>query len=259
MRFFAPLWLAACALLGLLLLAPRAWALDVPALTTRVNDQAGLLTDADRQRIEARLAGHEQRSGQQFAVLIIPSLEGEPVEAFSLRVVESWKLGKKGKDEGLLLLIAAKDRKMRIEVGYGLEGVITDALSSRVIRETLTPAFRSQDYAGGIDRALVRLIRAAGGDPGAEPAPAAAPRRERRSRLPVGFIISLILFPLIVWALNRGGGGGGRGRRRGGLYMGGVYWGGGGGSFRGGGGGGGFGGFSGGGGGFGGGGASGSW
>ena len=258
-----PLPLLAWLCFVLLLLVPRAWALEVPELKGRVNDYAGILSEQDRRRIEERLAAHERSSGQQFALLTVDSLEGDALESFSIRVVERWKLGKKGKDDGLLLLVVVRDRKMRIEVGYGLEGQITDALSSRVIRETLVPAFRQQDYAGGIDRAFVRLIRAAGGDPGAEPAPLPPERTVRRPKVNLGFIFFFIVLPLLLWLGNRGGGGRG-GRRRPGFWtgLGAGYMAGSWGRSRGGFGGGGLGGgggFSGGGGGFGGGGASGSW
>jgi uncharacterized protein len=256
-----PLWLVAWLSFALLLVVPMASALEVPALKARVNDYAGILSEPERERIEQSLAAHEQKTGQQFALLTVDTLDGEPIEAFSIRTVEKWKLGKKGKDDGLLLLIAVRDRKMRIEVGYGLEGDITDAVSARVIRETLAPAFREQDYASGIERALDRLMRTAGGDPGAEPA--AAPRRGGRPpRLNLGFLFFLIVVPLLLFFINRGGGG----RRRRDIFWGGLgggFIGGGFGGSRGGFGGsrgGGFGGgFSGGGGGFGGGGASGSW
>src|SRR6185312_5240110 len=119
-------------------LAGRASALDVPEFSGRVVDRANILGDA-RARIDAKLAAHEQQSGQQFAVLTVPSLEGDALEPFSIRVVEAWKLGKKGKDDGLLLLVVPDDKKVRIEVGYGLEGDVTDALSSRVIRNVIGP------------------------------------------------------------------------------------------------------------------------
>ena len=120
-------------------------ALDVPALTGRVVDRADVLPPDAEQRITALLEAHERGSGQQFAVLTVPSLEDDPIEDFSIRVVEAWKLGKKGKDDGLLLLVVPKDRKVRVEVGYGLEGDVTDAVSARVIREVIQPAFRRND------------------------------------------------------------------------------------------------------------------
>jgi uncharacterized protein len=232
--------------------AVPAFALDVPPLRTRVNDLAGLLTQSEQATLEDRLRAHEQATGQQFSLLIIPSLEGEPIEDYSIEVAEKWKLGREKEDDGLVLVIAASDRKMRIEVGYGLEGQIPDAMASRVVREVLRPAFRANDYAGGINRAFDILIRLAGGE-AAMPPPTA--QRERRAPPPVSLFVILFVLFLIF---SRFGGGGGRRGRRGGFYIGGFPGGGfGGGGFGGGGGGGG--GFRGGGGGFGGGGASGDW
>jgi uncharacterized protein len=164
-----------------------------------------LLTPAEAQRLEQKLAAHEKATGQQFALLTIPSLEGDPLEDFSIRVVESWKLGKKGKDDGLLLLVVAADRKLRIETGYGLEGAITDAYSARVIRNTLSPAFREKAYAAGIERAFDALIARAGGTPGAgaeaEPVAHARPRGSSAFK----WLILIGLFLIF------GGGGGGFG------------------------------------------------
>lgn len=257
-----PVWRFArvFAFVGLALsFALPAWALEVPPLAgRRVNDHAKLLTAEQAARLEQKLAHHEQATGQQFALLTIPSLEGDPLEDFSIRVVESWKLGKKGKDDGLLLLVAAKDRKARIETGYGLEGSIPDVFAARVIRNTLAPAFRANQYGAGIERAFDVLITQAGGTPGegSEAAPVAH-EPPRGSRI-LKWIVLAVLFLLFPFAAILGsiGGMAGRGyRRRGGMFGGGFY--GGGGGFGGGGFGGG--GFGGGGGGFGGGGASGSW
>jgi uncharacterized protein len=239
----------------LLLVATPARGLEVPALTGRVVDRAEVLAPEVEQRLAARLAAHEAATGQQFAVLTLKTLDGDSLEDFSIRVVERWQLGKKGKDDGLLLLAVTGDRKVRIEVGYGLEGTITDAVSARVIRDSIVPAFRGGDYAAGIQAALDRLLRIAGGQPDlAPPEPA---RQAERRQSPVSLLV--FLFLLVPLLLPRLIGRGGR-RRRGfwGGYMlgghGGGFYGGSRGGFSGGGGG-----FSGGGGGFGGGGASGSW
>src|SRR5690606_12649040 len=117
--------------------ASTALALDVPPLRGRVNDTAGLLSTEARSALEERLRAHEEATGQQFVLLTIPGLEGEPIENYSIAVVEKWKLGREKEDDGLLLLVSAGDRKMRIEVGYGLEGDIPDAIASRVTREVL--------------------------------------------------------------------------------------------------------------------------
>jgi uncharacterized protein len=250
--------------------------LAVPPLETHVNDHAHLLSSSETESLEQKLSAYEQRSGHQFALLTIDTLDGDSVEGFSIRVVEAWKLGKKKQDDGLLLLVVKNDHKLRIEVGYGLEGVLTDAVTSRVIRNVLTPAFRKNAYPQGIERAFDALIAAASGEQ-APASPAAgdeAPKPFSFFRLIFG-LISLaftlspfFIFVFIAWLMSRGGRGGPRGPRGfggmgglggfgGGGFRGGGFGGGGFGGFGGGGGGGG--GFSGGGGGFGGGGASGSW
>ncbi|MFZ5891578.1 MAG: TPM domain-containing protein [Myxococcota bacterium] len=266
--FLCALWLA---------LLPRlAFARDVPPLEGRVNDHAHLLSSAEARRLEQRLAEYERSSGHQFALLTLDSLEGDALESFSIRVVEAWQLGKKRQDDGLLMLIVKGDRKVRIEVGYGLEGTLTDALTSRVVRNVLSPAFRQGNYAAGIERAFESLMAAA--SDGQVPARGMDDARAKaRPSASIGKLFALmltagplLLFLLVILFVSRAGGGGRR-RGYGGWPGGGYSWGGGsrgwsGGGFGGGGfgggsfgGGGGGGGFSGGGGGFGGGGASGSW
>lgn len=246
----------------LLVLAPAsALALEVPPLRAHVNDEADLLSPAAEQALERKLTAYEQKSQQQFALLTIDSLEGDALEDFSIRVVESWKLGKKGKDDGLLMLVVKRDRKLRIEVGYGLEGDVTDAFSARLIRNVLAPALRTGDAEGGIDRSFDALmLKASGQSVGALESP--PPQRERKRASPFGVLVLLLLaLPFVLPLLLGRGGRGGRGRRNGfilgglgGFGAGGGFGGSGGGGFGGGGGG-----FGGGGGGFGGGGASGSW
>jgi uncharacterized protein len=243
----AALWLVG-GLIGLLLQAPSpVRALDVPPLGGRVNDLAGLLDAGQRAALEQKLEAYERGSGHQFALLSVPSLDGDSLEDFSIRVVERWKLGKRGKDDGVLVLVAKQDRQMRIEVGYGLEGDIPDAIASRIVREVLQPAFKQGDFYGGLDQAFGMLMRAAGGESVLPP-----PRAERRQ--PGG--MKLLFWGVIVlfWLLS-GAGRGGRGRGAGAFLLGAGMGGGfGGGGRRGGGGG-----FGGGGGGFGGGGSSGGW
>jgi len=259
LRAFSAAVLVACSLL----FALDGWALNPPKLEGRVNDRASLLSSAEAQSLEQKLAAHEKATGQQFALLTVKSLEGDVIEDFAVRVFESWKLGKKGKDDGLLLVVSLDDRKMKIEVGYGLEGVVTDAVSSRVIRGTLAPAFKSKNYAAGIDRAFDALMARAAGDPSAEPQ--AQPEQERRPAPRfgqwIGFLVLFLLLPFLHFVNRSTPFGGRRGRFGGGFYGGGL--GGFGGGYRSGGGfgGGGFGGggFSGGGGSSGGGGASGGW
>ena len=130
--------------------ASPAAALDVPPLTGRIVDVAHLLPADLAASLAAELAAHEARTGNQVALLTLPSLEGEPLEEFSHRVATTWKLGQKGTDNGVLILVVPNDRKVRIEVGYGLEGTLTDLKSSRIIREEMVPRFRNGDFSGGI-------------------------------------------------------------------------------------------------------------
>jgi uncharacterized protein len=130
--------------------AQPAAALDVPPLTGRIVDAAHLLPADLAASLSAELAAHEARTGNQVALLTLPSLQGEPLEEFSHRVATTWKLGQKGTDNGVLILVVPNDRKVRIEVGYGLEGTLTDLKSSRIIREEMVPRFREGDFSGGI-------------------------------------------------------------------------------------------------------------
>ena len=126
-----------------LVVAPAAQALvEVPPLVARVNDDAELLEPADEQSLEAELAAFERESGHQIAVLTVKSLDGEAIESFSLRVAEAWKLGDAKRDDGAIVVVASQDRRARIEVGYGLEGVIPDALAARILREQMIPWFK---------------------------------------------------------------------------------------------------------------------
>jgi len=243
-----------CLALLLQLAQGQAWALSVPPLQGRVNDRAGLLNPQAQRVLEQKLATYERQTGHQFALLVVASLEGDSLEDFSMRVVEAWKLGQAKHDDGLLLLIALKEHKIRIEVGYGLEGVIPDVLASRVIRNVLTPALRKNDTAGGLDAAFDILMKAGRGEKVSQP-PRSTARRRGGPSMPVQLLLLLLFLGPVAWAQLFRRGRGRRWGRRGGYWgggAGGMGWGGGGGS-------GGGGGFGGGGGGFGGGGASGGW
>ena len=133
--------LAACVALAL-----PALAADVPFLTGRIVDEANILSPGVEQNLSQMSEKHEQATGNQVVVLTMPSLEGERIEVYATRVFDAWKLGQKGKDNGVLVIVAPNDRKMRIEVGYGLEGTLTDARASRIFREALTPQFNSGNY-----------------------------------------------------------------------------------------------------------------
>lgn len=150
----------ALAALSLLILAAGAAALDVPFLAGRVNDEARLLDAGASSALESTLKDYETRTGRQIAVLTIPSLAGEPLEEFSLKVARTWKLGRKGKDDGVLILVARDDRKVRLEVGYGLEGALPDALAGRIIRDVMVPRFRGGAFAAGIQEGTDAVIAA---------------------------------------------------------------------------------------------------
>ena len=160
-----------------LLLSSIAAALDVPALRGRVNDYAGAMQANQAQSLESQLNQLERDTGHQVAVLTVPTLDGEDIEGFSIRVAENWKIGKKGFDDGVILVVAIKDRKLRLEVGYGVEGVLPDAIAKRITADYIVPHFRQQDYSGGIVAGIAavdKILRK-------EPLPEAA-RKKTQSR-----------------------------------------------------------------------------
>jgi uncharacterized protein len=137
----------------------------VPQLTGRVVDQTGTLSSSDIGVLNAKLQAFETRKGSQIVVLIVPTTEPETIEQFSIRVAEAWKIGRKKIDDGAILVVAKNDRHLRIEVGYGLEGILTDVTSRRIIDEIITPKFRSGDFAGGISAGVDRMISVIDGEP----------------------------------------------------------------------------------------------
>lgn len=137
----------------------------IPPLTSRVTDLTGTLMPSQRETLERELRAFENRKGSQIAVLIVPTTLPEAVEQYAIRVAESWKLGRQGVDDGVLLLIAKDDRGLRIEVGYGLEGVIPDAVAKRVVSEIIIPYFKQGDFYGGIHAGVGRLVRLVDGEP----------------------------------------------------------------------------------------------
>lgn len=148
----------------LLFLPVTAYSLDVPALRGHVNDYAGLLSPATVQHLERRLAEFEQQDSTQIVVLTVPSLSGEDIETYSIRVAEAWKIGQKGLDNGAILLVAAQERKIRIEVGRGLEGKLTDLVAGRIIRNDLAPRFKSGDFDGGVTSAVTAIMAVVKGE-----------------------------------------------------------------------------------------------
>jgi uncharacterized protein len=132
--------------------------LPIPPLSAHVTDLTQTLAPAERQALEAKLVDWEARTGNQLAVLMVPTTQPEPIEAYSLRVAEKWQIGRKGKDNGVLFLVAKNDKKMRFEVGYGLEGTLTDVTARRIIAENVAPMFREGKFGAGIDAGVERVI-----------------------------------------------------------------------------------------------------
>lgn len=221
-------------------------ALTFPTLTGRVVDGAQMIDPAVRQQLTAQLQALEQNTGDQIVVVTVPDLQGVPIEDFGYQLGRHWGIGQKGKDNGALLIVARDERKLRIEVGYGLEGVLTDAQSWVIINQVIAPAFKAGNYSKGISDGVAAMLQVVGGDPLAVPAHLADGNfAEQHPAMSLGLFILLIA---VLWLCNRMG-------LPVGYILAAILSS----SGRGGGGGGSGGGFRGGGGGFGGGGASGGW
>jgi uncharacterized protein len=176
----------------------------IPPLRARVTDLTHTLSADEQQALEAKLAAWERDTGNQMAVLIVPSTKPEPIEAYSIRVAEAWKIGRKGQDNGVLFLIAKDDRKVRLEVGYGLEGVLTDVTARRIIAETVAPFFRQNQFAAGINAGVERVIGVVGkGEPLPAKSPSSAPRASRGFDFETLLILLLVGVPVIGGILAR--------------------------------------------------------
>jgi uncharacterized protein len=184
--------------------APLAAQQPVPRLTGRVVDTTSTLSSPERAALEQKLAALEQRKGSQIAVLIVSSTQPEAIEQYSLRVAEAWQIGRGKTDDGIVVVVAKDDRKLRIEVGYGLEGAVPDALAKRIIAERITPRFAAGDFAGGLNDGVDALIKLIDGE--TLPPPKAAARAERGDRddgggsfggLPILLFIALFLAPIL--------------------------------------------------------------
>lgn len=151
-------------LVALFAILPCAIAVEIPYLSGRVNDYAGILSDQAREDLRERLREHEERTTNQIVILTLPSLEGESIEDFSNQVFNAWGLGQAGQDNGILMLVVPDERQMRIEVGYGLEGLVPDITAGRVIREVMAPRFRDGDFDAGISEGALTLIRVLEGE-----------------------------------------------------------------------------------------------
>lgn len=159
-------WLSPLVAVLWLLCTPWAVAeVTVPPLKAHVTDLTGTLLSGQQAALEQSLQAFENKKGSQIAVLIVPSTQPETIEQYAIRVAEAWKLGRKGVDDGVLLLIARNDRKLRIEVGYGLEGALPDAVAKRIISEVITPYFKHDDYIGGITAGVESIIKVVDGEP----------------------------------------------------------------------------------------------
>ncbi|MEO5574465.1 MAG: YgcG family protein [Gammaproteobacteria bacterium] len=196
-------------LLGFLLVATVGHAeIAVPPLTARVTDLTGTLSAQQKASLEQTLQTFEAAKGSQIAVLMVPTTEPETVEQYALRVAEQWKLGRKGVDDGVLLLIAKDDRAMRIEVGYGLEGALNDATAKRIIAEIITPHFKQNDFFTGIQAGVQALINVAQGE--ALPAPVARASSNAAKNdtsigqlLPLAFLLAFIVAPILRGVIGR--------------------------------------------------------
>jgi len=251
---------------ALTLASPASAALSFPPLTGRVVDNAHVLSPQAQADLTAKLAALEQKNGDQLVVVTLPSLQGDEIADYGYQLGRAWGIGQKGKDTGAIFIVVPSEHKVRIEVGYGLEPVLTDAMSSVILQSAVLPKFRAGDVEGGITAGTDAIVQQLGLDPAtaaanvqaatqqADTGPASAPP----FRVPVGLIIILLVFvlPALIGRFGFGGGGlwalpflfmGGGGYRGGGFGDGGGGFGGGGGGFGGGGGS------------FGGGGASGGW
>ena len=253
-RFGITPWLATALILSL---ASVALAFNFPPLSGRVVDQANVMSAQGRNDLEAKLQDLENKSGIQLVIATVKSLEGSDIESYANHLFRNWKLGEAKKNNGVLLLVAPAEHKVRIEVGYGLEGTLTDALSSVIISSAIVPRFKTNDFTGGIERGVDGIISVLGGDTADwQPRPSVRTEDSPQPSNEFFSILFVVIVIFVIWSLIRGGrGSSGRYGSRGGMiilppggWSGSSGWGGGFG-----------GGFSGGGGWSGGGGASGSW
>jgi uncharacterized protein len=173
---------------------------EIPELSHRITDLTATLSPQQTTALENRLAAFEVKNGSQIAVLIVPTTQPEDIAQFGIRVADAWKIGRKNVDDGVILIVATQDRKLRLEVGYGLEGAIPDAITKRVIAETITPFFKEGDYPGGIDAGVTQLMQLIEGE--SLPAPLDGPSTQFNESafmfilfggLMAGFVLSALM------------------------------------------------------------------
>jgi uncharacterized protein len=183
----------------LLLVGVAAAAIAVPPLKSRVTDLTGTLNGQQRSALEQTLAEFEARKGSQVAVLLVPTTQPESIEQYSVRVEEAWKLGRKGVDDSVLLVVAKDDRKVRLEVGYGLEGVLPDAAANRIIREDILPRFKQGDFYGGLRAGTDRIMRTVEG----EPLPPPRASQGARGSPAFNWFVPVLIFVFVVGGILR--------------------------------------------------------
>jgi uncharacterized protein len=223
----------ACFVAAFLAAAAALAAAPTPSLTGRVVDQAGELSDSDEQAISALSESHEQKTGDQIVVVTVKSLDGLAIEQYSMALARAWGLGQKDKNNGILLLIAPSEREVRIEVGYGLEGALPDAVAKLIIDSSILPRFRADDIAGGAKRGVEDIVAVLEGD-----AEAYAEEAKHRIQNDGGVAVIVIFFIVLIFSFLLLGGGGspiihdgsvrGYGGSSGGFFGGGGFSGGGG-------------------------------
>jgi len=193
----------------------------VPPLKARVTDLTGTLSAGQTADLEARIAAYETRRGSQMAVLLLSSTKPEEIEQYSIRVAEAWKIGRRKLDDGLLLVVAKDDRRLRIEVGYGLEGAIPDSLARRVIDERITPRFRDGDFYGGIRDGVDQLIRLAEGE---KLPPPAAGGAHGTGADPFQYVVPAVIFVVVAGSILKAVLGRFPGSLATGLILGAIAW-----------------------------------
>jgi len=192
--------------IALALGAPAQDLVPIPPLKARVNDLTGTLTAQQRETLEQSLAAFEARKGSQIAVLIVPTTQPEAIEQYAIRVADQWKVGRKNVDDGIIIVVAKGDRKLRIEVGYGLEGAVPDAIAKRVIREVIAPRLQSNDFYGGLDagtKALIRLVEGEQLPAPVWPPPGDGPRPDLESLFMVLLVIVVVAGSILTKVVPR--------------------------------------------------------
>ena len=196
LRIGLALWLLAC-------VTTVQAALAFPALTGRVVDTAQMIDPVVREQLTQQLQALEQTSGDQIVVVTVPDLQGLPIEDYGYQLGRHWGIGQKGKDNGALLIVARDERKLRIEVGYGLEGVLTDAQSWVIINQVIAPAFKTGNYSKGISDGVAAMLQVVGGDPLAVPSHVADANFAKDN--PAFSIGMFVLLLIVLWLCNRMG------------------------------------------------------